>query len=377
MAQVTPREYLVNAGYFDEGLQTGMATHLALAAQPKFFRGASVQSRLLGLGLRHTVRPVLGLWARLPFEIFPPNFIDHAARLLPVHAGTMWRTVDLPGCRGEWLQAKGVGDIHAGAEHGADRAILYFHGGAFLTCGLNTHRRLVSRISYASKQPVLNVGYRQMPHDPIAESVADGVDGFHWLLEQGYRPENITIAGDSAGGYLAFSVARAVMDNGWGRPAGVVAISPLLDFDPTGKQGHRNANRCQTFPMNAVAKLSEVSLRMDTRHGIAGRRVCPVNMPLADMPPTLIHVGSREVLMADAELMANRLVSAGIPCDLQVWDRQVHVFQAAAAWVPEARLAIDEIGSFVRGLASREAAATPAVRAQLRRSRAGRTAAIL
>jgi acetyl esterase/lipase len=290
----------------------------------------------------------------LPFDFFPPNFVDQLARLLPVHEGTMWRSVNLGSCKSEWLQAKGVADI-GGANPGA---ILYFHGGAFLTCGINTHRRLVSRISYAAKQPVLNVGYRQMPYEPITESVADGVDGFRWLLDQGYRAENITIAGDSAGGYLAFSVARAVMDKGWGRPAGVVAISPLLDFDPTGKLNHRNANRCQTFPVNAVAKLSEVSLRVDTTRGIAGARVCPVNMPLADMPPALIHIGSREVLMADAELMANRLVSAGVPCDLQVWDRQVHVFQAAAAWVPEARVAIEEIGTFVRGLAGQEATVT-------------------
>ena len=304
--------------------------------------------------------------------MFPPNVVDQVARLLPLHEGTMWRVVELRDCQSEWLQAKGVNDI----AHGNPGAILYFHGGAFLTCGLNTHRRLVSRISYASKQPVLNVGYRQMPYEPITESVADGVDGFRWLMDQGYKPENITIAGDSAGGYLAFSVARAVMDEGWGRPAGVVAISPLLDFDPTGKQGHRNANRCQTFPMNAVAKLSEVTLRMDTRRGIAGSRVCPVDMPLGDMPPALIHIGSREVLMADAELMANRLVSAGIPCDLQVWDRQVHVFQAAASWIPEARVAIDEIGAFVQRLADQEAALTPAAHVAARTSREAKTAAV-
>lgn len=333
--------------------------HLTLAAEPQYFRGSSLQSKLLGFGLRHTVRPALGLWARLPFEVFPPNVVEHAAKLLPVHEGTMWRTIDLASSTSEWLQAKGVPDI----DGGNDQAILYFHGGAFLTCGLNTHRRLVSRISYAAGQPVLNVGYRQMPYEPIAESVADGVDGFRWLLAQGYRPENITIAGDSAGGYLAFSVARAVIDRGWGRPAGVVAISPLLDFDPAGKKAHRNANRCQTFPLHAVAKLTDVSLRIDNRRGIAGRRVDPVNMPLADMPPAMIHVGSREVLMADAELMANRLVSAGVPCDLQVWEKQVHVFHAAASWVPEARLAIDEIGTFVRGLAEREAAGTAPVAA--------------
>src|SRR3954471_5364658 len=203
-----------------------MAPHLSLAAQPQFFRGASVQSRVLGFGLRHTVRPLLGAWARLPFDVFPPNVVEQIARILPVHEGTMWRSVDLADCGSEWLQAKGVSDIHGGAESsGRAGAILYFHGGAFLTCGLNTHRRLVSRISYAAKQPVLNVGYRQMPYEPITESVADGVDGFRWLLAKGYAPENITIAGDSAGGYLAFSVARAVIDQGWGTPAGVVAIS--------------------------------------------------------------------------------------------------------------------------------------------------------
>ena len=331
--------------------------HLALAAEPQFVRGSSIQSKILGFSLRHTVRPVLGLWAHLPFDIFPPNLVEHAAKLLPVHEGTMWRTVDLPTTTSEWLQAKGVTDI----SDGNDKAILYFHGGAFLTCGLNTHRRLVSRISFAAKQPVLNVGYRQMPYEPITESSADGIDGFGWLLDQGYRPENITIAGDSAGGYLAFSVARAVIDKGWGTPAGVVALSPLLDFDPAGKQAHRNADRCQTFPMHAVAKLTDVTLRMDNRRGIKARRVDPVNMPLADMPPAMIHVGSREVLMADAELMANRLVSAGVPCELQVWEKQVHVFQAAASWVPEARLAIEEIGTFVRGLAGREVAETAPV----------------
>lgn len=352
-------------------------THLSLAAEPQFFHGASIQSRVLGLGLRHTVRPLLGLWARLPFDLFPPNGVDHIARLLPVHAGTKWRTVELNECKSEWLQARGVEDISSGTGPSKNvGAILYFHGGAFLTCGLNTHRRLVSRISYASKQPVLNVGYRQMPYEPITESVADGVDAFQWLMDQGYKAENITIAGDSAGGYLAFSVARAVMDEGWGRPAGVVAISPLLDFDPAGKRGHRNANRCQLFPIHAVAKLSDVALRMDTRRGIQGTRTCPVNMPLGDMPPALIHIGSREVLMADAELMANRLVSAGIPCDLQVWDRQVHVFQAAASWVPEARTAINEIGAFVQRLADQEASLAPAAHVEARRTRDAKTAAV-
>lgn len=323
-----------------------MVSHLSVAAERRFMPGASVQSRLLGLSLRHGVRPLVSAWSLLPFDFIPPNLVDHLARLLPVHEGTRWRTIGLADCSAEWLRAKGVDDS---TDQGA---ILYFHGGAFLTCGINTHRRLVSRISFASKQPVLSVDYRQMPREPVASSVRDGVAGFEWLLTQGYSAEQITIAGDSAGGYIAFSVARAVMDLGHGKPAGVVAISPLLDFDSAGKKAHRNANRCQAFPLRGFVRLSEITQRFDTGRGVAGQRVCPVDMPLADMPPALIHVGSREILLADAELMANRLTSAGVPCDLQVWDRQVHVFQAAASWVPEARAAIEEIGTFVRHLAS-------------------------
>lgn len=325
-----------------------MATHLSLAADRRFFEGTSVQSKLLGFGLRHTVRPLLGAWAMLPITVFPPNLLDQAARLLPVPRGTKWRPVDLERTHSEWVRGH---DVNDDLEHGA---ILYFHGGAFLSCGLNTHRRLVSRISSAANRPVVNVGYRQMPHEPITESIADGVEAFRWLLDQGYQASDITIAGDSAGGYLAFTVARAVLDAGFDQPAGVVALSPLLDFDPTRKSKHKNAHRCQAFPLRAVQRLTEVADQFDTRRGIAGQRTCPVNMPLADMPPTLIHIGSHEVLMADAELMANRLTSAGVPCDLQVWDRQVHVFHAAASWVPEARAAIEEIGAFVHQLDARE-----------------------
>ncbi|WP_374999992.1 alpha/beta hydrolase [Aeromicrobium sp. CTD01-1L150] len=347
-----------------------MSPRLALAAEPRFFRGRSPQSKLLGLGLRSTVRPVLGLWSRLPFDLFPPNLIDHVARLLPVDEGTSWRTIALEQCSSEFLRARDVQDIHGGNP----RVVLYFHGGAFLTCGLNTHRRLVSRISHAADQPVLNVGYRQMPFEPITESVADGVDAFRWLLAQGYRAQDVTIAGDSAGGYLAFSVARAVLDAELGRPAGVVAISPLLDVDPTTKRAHRNADRCQVFPLRALERFTDVALRMDTRRGIAGTRVCPVNMPVADMPPALIQVGSREILMADAEVMANRLVAAGVPCDLQVWDRQVHVFQAAASWVPEARAAIAEIGAFVESVTDARAPSAAAPAPARQRSRAASAA---
>jgi acetyl esterase/lipase len=335
---------------------------LSVATEPRFVAGAGIRSRLLGLGLRATVRPTLALWASLPFDVFPTNLLDHAARLLPVQEGTRWRRVRLANCPAELVSAKGVSDD-------SPRVILYFHGGAFLACGLNTHRRMVSYLSRESAQPVFNVGYRQMPDTAVSGSVADGVDAFRWLLEQGYRAEDITVAGDSAGGFLAFSVARQVIDAGLGRPAGIVAVSPLLDLDPMRKLAHANANSCQTFPMRAIDRHSEIAHRIEQSRGTGIRVVSPVDMAMDGLPPALIQVGSQEVLLPDAELMANRLVAAGIPCELHVWDRQVHVFQAAASWVPEAKAAIAEIGTFVRGLPDR--AVPPAPTARRKRSPRG------
>lgn len=341
-----------------------MTTRLTVAAEPRYFRSASVQSRLLGFGLRHTVRPTLALWAHLPFDLFPPNLIDTAAKVLHVPDGARWQRVSLENCEAEWVTGKDVDDT-IGA---TDRAIVYLHGGAFITCGLNTHRGLVARISAAAGQPVLNVAYRQMPTASITSSIDDGISAFRWLVSRGYRPENITIAGDSAGGYMAFGMARGIIDAGWGTPAGIVAISPLLDLENDAKRVHRNAHRCETFPLSALERFSVIAKRRERRDGLPDRP-CPVNMNLDDLPASLIQVGSQEILRADAEIMANRLTSAGLPCDLQIWHHQVHVFHAAASWVPEGQRAIDEVALFVRGLATAAAAAKPA------RARAGQRGA--
>jgi len=331
-----------------------MTTHLTIAAEPRYFGSASLQSRLLGFALRHTVRPTLSVWARLPFDLYPPNLIDLIAKFLPLPEGTRWHQVPLDFCDAEWVTGDGVPALVGDT----DRVMIYLHGGAFLTCGLNTHRRLVSRISAAAGQPVLNVGYRQMPGSSITESIDDGISAFRWLTSRGYRPENITIAGDSAGGYMSFAIARGVIDAGWGTPAGVIAISPLLDLETESKRVHRNAHRCECFPLNALERFSLIARRRERRDGIPDRP-CPVNMDVEGLPPSLIQVGSREILRADAEIMANRLTAEGLACDLQIWHRQVHVFQAASSWVPEARRAINEIAVFMDGLADQQAAVLP------------------
>ena len=318
-----------------------MINRLTVAVTPDFRRGASIQSQILSHTLRLTVRPLLHLWAIAPRTIWPSDILETLSVHLPVFPGTTWEPVTLDDCGAEWLAAEAVD---------SEAAILYLHGGAFVCCGLNTHRRLVSRVSAAAQARVLNLDYRMMPKNTINHAVADGLAGYRWLLDAGYSADQIVIAGDSAGGYLAFMTALAALDADLPRPAAVVAMSPLLDLDPANKAAHPNAKRCSVFTLSALRSLTKLVDHVETRFavdGVAPERVSPVDADLSRLPPSLIQVGSHEMLLADAELMASRLVAAGVPCDLQVWDRQVHVFQAAASWVPEAREAIEEIASFV------------------------------
>lgn len=317
---------------------------------PTYVGGRSLRSRALSTTVRATCRPLFGAWAALPFDFFPPNVVEHLARRMPLPAGSVAQELDMGEFDADWVVGDGVLD----AVEDNDRAILYLHGGAFLLCGLATHRRLVARISTAADQPALSIGYRHWPRAPINTAVDDGLAGFAALVARGYEPENITIAGDSAGGYLAFAIARAVIDAGWGTPAGVVALSPLLQRDSGDRRVHRNARRDQLFPASALNRFTGVAERMDRRHGITDPVLCPVDMRLDDLPPVFIQLGSREILMSDAELMAGRLARAGVPVEIEVWQRQVHVFQAAASWLPEAQAAVRRVGDFIGALAVSE-----------------------
>lgn len=308
-------------------------------SKPDFFPGASLRSQVLAHALRMTVKPLLAVWAQWPSPLWPAGLIDPAARIVPPLRGVGRQSVRLENCDAELIDAGNTGTA---------TVVLYLHGGGFLTCGLNTHRRLVSRISASAGAAVLSVGYRMMPRHPIRDAIADGVDGYRWLLGQGFDAEKIVIAGDSAGGYLTFMTALTLADLHLPCPAGLVALSPLTDMDPAGKLAHPGADRCPVFPRSVLITFAGLPDQGARRRPTGKPRISPVDCILAGLPPVLIQVGSTEMLYPDAELMAERLAAAGVPVTLEVWDRQVHVFQAAADLIPEADHAIRQIGNFIR-----------------------------
>lgn len=309
--------------------------------------GVSVRARLVSTAARLMVRPLLTYWPLTGWGMRPLCLVETAAGLLPPPRGVRFERVDLGGFAGEWVRPE------AGTD---DAVVLYFHGGAFVTCGVATHRYEVARIAEACGLPVLSVAYRQLPTVRLTGSLDDCLTAYQGLLAQGFDPARIVLAGDSAGGHLAFATALAAMADGLPRPAGIVALSPWLDFDAAAKLAHRNAGRDAYAPVKRLPALAKL-LGADS---VLDPTTSPVNRELAGLPPVLIMAAEGEMLLCDAELMAERLAAADVPVTLQIWEGQIHAFPILGNLLPESRAAIREVATFVRALVEPAAGATEA-----------------
>jgi epsilon-lactone hydrolase len=313
---------------------------------------ASLRSRAVSAGIRRFLRPRLAKAAALPFDdraLRRAAALDRLAGRAPAPRRVRTEKVRFDGFGAEWVRGPG-------ASSARDRVILYLHGGGWICCGLNTHRRMIASFSAAAGVPALSVDYRMIPAVPFEREVEDCLTAYRWLLdERGVAPSDIVIMGDSAGGHLTFATALRARAEGLPMPAALVALSPMLDMDLTDKLAHSNMGLDPSDPGVLLERLVEAFLgHLDLKDPA----VSPVRADLAGLPPVLLTAGSTELLYCDSELMARRLAEAGVPATLQVWDRQIHVFQMFGPYLPESRAAITALGDYVRdALAGRLAAA--------------------
>ena len=298
--------------------------------------GTSPQARRFARFMRWFIRPIFFYSPLVKPMLRLAVVLDWGAPLLMRPApGTQIERVAFDGFHGEWIRPAGAS---------SDRVILYLHGGGFFCCGLRTHRGLVARIAAASDAVAFSVGYRQLPSAPLSTSMADALAAYRWLLDQGHKPQDIVIAGDSAGGFLAFDSVLAAMRNGLPAPAAIGALSPLVDLDHEARASYEHTRRDAYVPVHRLKSLKRLLL--------AGMDIDPLPSPcdqdLRGLPPVLIIAGSQEALRWDAELMTRRLAEADVPHRLVIWEGQIHVFPAFAGVVPEGREAVNELAAFIR-----------------------------
>ncbi len=314
-------------------------------------RPPSSRARLARWATHHTIRPLEHvvpdgeLGVAITRRLLAGMMAGAARTAYDVTVTPVDSTTDRHGrIKGEW--ARPVTPRPGGV-------VLYIHGSGYNLCSTKTHRPLVTRIAKESRLTVFSTEYRLAPKHVFPAAADDVGRAYDWLLAQGWTPDQVIVAGDSAGGHLALDLAVELLRQDRELPAGLVMFSPLAD--PTCSLIEAR-ERAVPDPM-----ISAAGVRRLLAHYLADTdplhpRLTHVLAEGEVLPPTLIQAGGAEFLAADARHLAQMLKAVGTDVRLEIWPGQMHVFQAAARVVPEADRALRRATRFmVEALATREA----------------------
>lgn len=227
-------------------------------------------------------------------------------------------------------------------EGSCDRAVLYLHGGAYTAGGLDYAKGFGALLASETRLRVFCAAYRLAPEYKYPAALNDAYTAYRYLLERGYAPEHIALAGESAGGGLALGLALRLRDEGIPLPAGIACISPWTDLTFSGASYRNNVYRDPS--------LIRESLAYSVIAYAAGHEyepyVSPVYGEYSGFPPCLFFAGSDEILLSDAKTVHYDLLRAGIPSELIVENGMWHVYPLYGT--PEGKRALVQMSSFIR-----------------------------
>ncbi len=243
---------------------------------------------------------------------------------------------EIEGLYAEWLTPKNRID---------DKVLLYLHGGGYIVGGCNMHRQMVSHIARAGKIQALLPEYRLSPEHKFPAAIEDCLTVYKSLLRTGIKSSDIILAGDSAGGGLVMATLLELRDADDPLPAAAVLLSPFLDVTASGKSIQTRAQRDPIFDAKDVGRIAEFYCEP---HQVLFPQISPVFADVEGLPAMYIQVGDDEILLSDAERIADECVAAGIDVTLEIWPEMWHVFQIFVGKMPESRRAIGKIGDFIQ-----------------------------
>ena len=226
-----------------------------------------------------------------------------------------------------------------------DKVILHLHGGGYVTGGIDSHQTMCVLMAQTLKMKVLLPEYRLAPEHPYPAALEDALKSYRWLLAHGYRPEDILLSGDSAGGGLCLATVLSLRETGEPLPAALVCMSPWTDLTLKGKSYIINAKVEAILQTEAVREWAACYFGTNKPDYPL---ISPIYADFHGLPPLLIQVGSQEILLDDSRLLAEKAKADGVDVTLKIWEGMWHDWQVLGALIPESRKAFEEVRMFVQ-----------------------------
>jgi monoterpene epsilon-lactone hydrolase len=262
--------------------------------------------------------------------------LDNLTARYEMPADVVVEGVDANGVRAEWTTTPAADP---------PRVMMFLHGGGYVSGSIKSHRHMIAQAGREAGTRTLALEYRLAPEHPFPAALEDSLTGYRFLLAQGFLPENIMIAGESAGGGLTIATLVSLREAGTALPACAWCSSPWTDLEMTGATMQTKAAVDPLIQRPYLHELAAAYL-----HGSDPRMpmVSPIYADLRGLPPLLIQVGSDETLLDDAIRLAGVAAAADVRTTLQVWPNMIHAWHLFYAQLADGRRALAEMGAFAR-----------------------------
>ncbi|KAF2236864.1 hypothetical protein EV356DRAFT_497795 [Viridothelium virens] len=264
--------------------------------------------------------------------------------------------------------------------------ILYFHGGAYYLMDLAAHRPLNSRLAKLTGGRTLSVRYRLAPQSAFPSQLLDALCAYLYLLHpppgsfhSPVRSSDIVLAGDSAGGNLAFGLLQLLMQlhrtsptnppkilyHGTEievpLPAGIACNSPWLDITRSPPSLESNAHTDYLPPPSKSSNVQFPTDRIWPTDPPRGDIFCDASMmdhPLASplafgeadwkgAPPIFICCG-QELLTDEDAIVAGRAARAGVKVRWEQFEAMPHCFAMILEGLDASRRCLELWGESIK-----------------------------
>lgn len=256
-------------------------------------------------------------------------------------AGYTQNEIKLENARGYYLSKEG-------GNH--NQVVYYIHGGAYMYKYSAWYNDVVMRYSKAADDAdVFALDYRTAPEDVYPCALEDAVDGYDYLLEQGYAPEDIIVAGDSAGGGLSTALTMYLRDHGYAPFSKLILSSPWADVSQKGASYTENRTIDVMFGAHDANRVPEPALMpyYAGENDVTTPYISPVYGTFENFPPTLIISGSDEMLLSDSYTVYGKIIESGGEAELIAKHGMWHCYFAVFPWCAESQEAWQTVADYI------------------------------
>jgi len=219
--------------------------------------------------------------------------------------------------------------------------IVYLHGGCYVLGSINSHQALVSHFADKLDIPVLFIEYSLAPENPFPSAINEILKVYQFIFNKN-QMNDISFMGDSAGAGLAMSVISALNKKNMTKPKQLVMLSPWVDLSGSSKSITDNAD------IDPI--LSKDQLKYFTTLYVGDSKLLdanPIETIFGEFPPTLILVGSSEILLDDSKMAYSMISNKQPVTKLKIYDDQTHVWLLDDITTESSKKAIEEIKGFL------------------------------